>query len=154
MSGRRRSTDLDDVLGRAIDVEGLHYWSLFEPLYAGHPDEDVVAQCAASLFAAAAGAAQRVVCEHPSCVTGERTRLAACAATIVEELPPELHLLWRLHYVDAHPLSVYVMATGLSEGAALDHYREIVRALVDATHKAGTHSERAIGPRDLGGAEA
>lgn len=148
MSGRRQDTDFDDVLAEAIHAEGLHFSSVYEALYAGHTDEDVIAQGAASLFGAAAGAAQRSVREQPSRATAERMRLAACAATIAEELPWELRLLWTLHYVDGQPLSAYVAATGLSQDAALDDYRKLVRALVGATLKAGTH-DRALELREL-----
>jgi len=147
MSGKRRNTDCDDVLAEAIDAEGLHFSSLLVSMYDGHPGEDVAGQCAASLFGAATGAAQRAVREHPSRATAERMRLATCAARVADELPSELRPLWTLHYVDGLPLSAYATATGLSQDAALDDYRKIVRALVSATL---TH-DRAL---ELGGAEA
>lgn len=84
---------------------------------------------AASVAAAAIGAAARFVRDHGSLADDRLKQLAAHAPTLVDALPPDLHLLFQLHHVDGYPLSVYATATDMNLVEAAADYRNLVLAL-------------------------
>jgi hypothetical protein len=70
--------------------------------------------------------------DHGSLADAEIRRLDQHASWLADGLPPELQLLFRLHYVDGYPLSVYATATDMTFAAAAEDYRSLILALADA----------------------
>jgi hypothetical protein len=128
------------ILLRAMEVESAHFRSCLRTrAYAeSEPGEPESARRfrrdgeEASVAAAAIGAAARFVREHASLADERLKRLAAHAERLVGLAPPELHLLFTLHFIDGYPLTVYATATDMDLAAAADDYRNLVQALADA----------------------
>jgi hypothetical protein len=131
---RSESSRYEEILLRATEVEREHFQSWEKALTsaeAGAADTRRLGRegRAASVAAAALGAAQRFVHDHGSLADAELRRLDQHASRLAHVLPPELQLLFKLHYVDGYPLSVYATATEMDLGDAAGDYRDIILAL-------------------------
>lgn len=131
------SSRYEVVLLRAMEAESQQFRSCCAALASGESEAagPEGAACsrrdseAASVAAAAIGAAARFVRDHGSLADERLKRLAAYATTLVDALPPDLHLLFQLHHVDGYPLSVYATATDMNLAEAAADYRNLVLAL-------------------------
>lgn len=104
------------------------------------PPEVLLKEVSAAAFAAAAAAATRIARAYGSDDATLRGYVKVANA-IEESLPPELHALWRFHFIDGHSLAEHAAGTGRDVAAARADYRNLVRALLAKPRETSAMSE-------------
>jgi hypothetical protein len=82
-----------------------------------------------AMMLAAIGAAARYASEHHD-DDPEVQHLIGEAALVVAAVPPRLHRLWTMYYVEGQSLAAYAESTGVDASTAQADYFEIIRTVV------------------------
>jgi hypothetical protein len=148
MTDCRTTESHQSAISRAMEEEGILFFDVVRLDGSQHtePPQSLLAQCGAAMFAAGAAAAKRLLRERGGDDEALRSYLEV-ANRMERELPPELHAMWRLHFIDGHALSEYAAGTGRDMTAACADYRDLVRALVPKPREASAGGEHDAEPR-------